>query len=69
MYGLRPNARIEKFANVPPENTSKRERSGLPKNKAVKVLRSIPAAGICAANLYTTNIPAVTKIFFLTEGV
>jgi hypothetical protein len=69
IYGFRPKAIIEKFASVPPEKTSKRERRGLPRNNCDRVALSIPATGICAASLKITKIPAVTRSFLRIEGV
>jgi hypothetical protein len=60
---------MEKLAKVPPEKTSKSERRGLPLKRAVSVVLSIPAAGMCPASLKTTKTRAVISIFFLMEGV
>lgn len=68
MYGFNPKAIIEKFAKVPPEKTSKRERRGLPKNKACRLVLSTPEAGMWAISLKTTKIEAVIIIFLLMSG-
>jgi len=66
--GLSPSARIEKLARVPPEKTSRRDKSGLPLKSAVSVVLSIPAAGMWPASLKTTKTAAVISIFLRMEG-
>ena len=59
---------MEKFARVPPENISRSERRGLPRNNADREVLSIPADGMCAASLNTAKITAVIISFFLISG-
>lgn len=59
---------MEKLAKVPPENTSKSDKSGLPEKRAARDVLSIPAAGMWAINRYTTKIAAVINSFFLKSG-
>lgn len=68
MYGVSPRAMIEKLARVPPENTSRRDKRGLPRKRACSEVRSIPAAGMWATSLKTTNANAVMIIFFRIGG-
>src|SRR3989344_71599 len=68
MYGVSPKAIIEKFANVPPENTSSKESSGLPEKSDCREVLSIPAAGIWAISLKIATIAAVINSFRLMSG-
>ena len=60
---------MEKLAKVPPEKTSRRDKSGLPAKRAAKVVLSIPEAGMCPASLKIISTKAVISIFFLIERV
>ena len=48
MYGLRPRAITEKFAKVPPENTSKSAKNWFWENKILSCARSTPETGMWA---------------------
>ena len=58
---------MEKLANVPPEKTSKRDKSGLPSKRSWSDFLSIPATGTWAINLKIIKIMAVMKIFLRTS--
>ena len=59
---------MEKLARVPPENTSRSERSGLDEKSWPRLVLSIPAAGMWATNLKTKTTTAVIKSFLLMVG-
>lgn len=69
IYGLSPNAIIEKFDNAPPEKRFKRPKNWLLANKLRNDARSTPGSGICARIRNMVSIPMVTKTLRRTSGV